>query len=59
MCEYCKEPHGKFITDGLFDQCRIEHIVEFGKENEHSCLCVNNSAWAKINYCPMCGRELK
>ena len=60
MCDYCKEPHGKFITDGLFEQCRIDCLKDFSDKSERKIytLCVNNGSWAAINFCPMCGRKL-
>ena len=59
MCEYCNKPHGRFLTDGLFDQCRIEALQMFGTDKYKYTLCVNNSAWQEISFCPMCGRNLK
>lgn len=58
MCEYCKEPHGEFITDGLFEQCRVECLHDISNNVKRYTLCVNNGAWTQIKYCPMCGREL-
>lgn len=58
MCEFCKEPYGRMITDGLFEQCRIECLKEFSSNRSRYTLSVNNSAYAEINFCPMCGRNL-
>lgn len=57
MCDYCKEPHGKFITDGLFEQSRIECLFDISHKKRYS-LCVNNGVYTEIKFCPMCGREL-
>lgn len=57
MCDYCKEPHGKFITDGLFEQSRIECLKDESDRKRYT-LCVNNGAWAEIRFCPICGRKL-
>lgn len=57
QCQYCKEPHGNFLTDGLFDQCRVETFRQFETGKKRVFLCVNNSAWTDINFCPICGRE--
>lgn len=59
MCEYCKEPEGKFITDELFKQSRIQCWKSIDGERKRYMLSVNNGAYAEINYCPMCGRKLK
>lgn len=57
-CRFCKEPHGEFITDGLFEQCRIECLRDVSDNKPRWTLCVNNGAWTQIKYCPMCGRKL-
>jgi hypothetical protein len=59
MCDYCREPNGLFLTDGLFEQCRIECLSDVNLKKKRYTLCVNNSAWKEIKYCPICGRELK
>ncbi len=58
-CNYCKEPNGRFLTDEFFAQCRIESMGEYGTKDVRYTLCVNNSAWKEINYCPICGRKFK
>lgn len=58
-CRFCKEPHGDFITDGLFEQCRIECLTDISSNVKRWTLCVNNSAWTTIKYCPVCGRKLE
>ena len=58
-CRFCKEPHGDFITDGLFEQCRIECLRDVTSNKSRWTICVNNGAWTQIKYCPMCGRKLE
>lgn len=58
-CRFCKKPHGDFITDGLFEQCRLECLHDIVSNRERWTLCVNNGAWTPIRYCPMCGRKFE
>ena len=58
-CRFCKEPHGDFVADGLFDQCRLECLHDVSDNRKRWTLCVNNSAWTPIKFCPMCGRDLR
>lgn len=57
-CRFCKSPHGDFITDGLFEQSRIECLHDVTSNKSRWTLCVNNSAWSPIKFCPKCGRNL-
>ena len=58
-CRFCKEPHGDFITDGLFEQCRLVCLHDITSNRSRWTLCINNSAYASIRYCPMCGRKFE
>ena len=58
-CIYCKKTHGAFLTAGLFEQSRIECLIDVSSNKCRWTLCVNNGAFAPIQYCPKCGRKLE
>lgn len=59
MCQYCED--GKVILDTFPVELKIKKLGHL-KDNEivekYYALSINEMAYQKINYCPMCGREL-
>lgn len=55
MCEYCKS--GKHICE--FSTPRNEKSIYIKNRNELFCIMPYGYMYAKINFCPMCGRKLE
>ena len=61
MCDFCKEEN---MTDSCFYRPRDEHndYIFHDKNGFHVnvyCGCGDYATLPHINYCPMCGRDLR
>lgn len=55
-CDYCHDQ--KYLSNALFSSVRIQQFEDKNKKRIYT-LAINSSTYIKINYCPICGKNLK
>ena len=58
MCEYCSERYNEWIYRNENKCIAVKISDKYSKNNTLRIITGLANATIKINYCPMCGREL-